>query len=272
MHNELSICRAVMRLYSFCDFDVQTSRIKITSAHDLLSSYFAIEPTLKSAFKKVGIELFPTAVHSCFDSQIKIVLEVFFIPTVHSLQIPDKIISCLADTLISLGRTPSLPTAQTLQWAYTGRWTDKEFKHKFITDGLQMSDNRILVDFLTYSEASHDCLHHRLIHELLHTLGVEEEEMPTYILPSCAATYELARPFVQSMMDQVHTVKATFIESTRQLEINEPDLTNLLLRLGNGLCRYGFPEMMDNPIYTTTYMPDKLFPEPSIAGYTVLLM
>lgn len=272
MHNELSICRAVMRLYSFCDFDVQTSRIKVTSAHDLLSSYFAIEPTLKSAFKKVGIELYPTAVYSCFDSEIKIVLEVFFIHTAYSLQIPDQIISCLAAMLISLGRTPSSPTAQTLQWAYTGRWTDKEFKHKYITDGLQMSDNRILVDFLTFSEASHDCLHHRLIHELLHTLGVEEEEMPTYILPACAATYELARPFVQGMMDQIRTVKDTFIESTRKLAINEPDLTNHILWLGNELCRYGFPEMMDNPIYTTTYMPDKLFPEPSIAGYTILLM
>lgn len=272
MHKELSICRAVMRLYSFCDFDLQSRRIRISDAHDILTAYFEIEPALKHALSKVGIEMYPTGVYSSFDGENKIVLEVFFIHTAHSLQIPEEILSRLTATLVALGRTPTQPTPQILQWAYSGRWMDKSRKHKFITDGLQMSDNRILIDFLTYSVASHDCLHHRLIHELLHTLGIEEDEMNFYILPASAATYDLAKPLIQAMLEQVQNIRDAFKRSMIQLEANEPDMVKHLFNMGDELCLYGFPEAMDTPIYTTTYMPDKLFPEPSVAGYTVLLM
>src|SRR5699024_5834411 len=105
--------------------------------------YFKIEPTLKTAFKKVGIEMYPSGVHSCFDNETKIVLEVFFIHLAHSVHIPDEVLSCLTTILTTLGRKPLQYRSQILQWAYTGRWIDKSKKHEFITDGLQMSDNRI---------------------------------------------------------------------------------------------------------------------------------
>lgn len=272
MYKELSLCRAVMRLYSFCDFDSQTRRIRITDAHDIVASYFEIESAVKRALSEVGIEMYPTGVYSSFDGENKIVLEVFFIHSAYSIQIPDEILTRLAATLDILGRKSTQPAPQTLQWAYSGRWMDKSRKHKFITDGLQMSDNRILVDFLTYSVASHDCLHHRLIHELLHTLGVEEDEMNYYILPACAATYDLAKPVIQAMLEQIQNIRESFKRSMIQLEANEPGLTKQLFSMGNEICLYGFPETMDTPIYATTYMPDKLFPEPSVSGYTVLLM
>ena len=272
MHKELSICRAVMRLYSFCDIDSQAMRIRITDAHDTLASYFEMEPVVKRALSEVGVEMYPTGVYSSFDGENKIVLEVFFIHTAHSLQVPEEILSRLATTLVALGRKPTQPTPQVLQWAYSGRWMDKSRKHKFITDGLQMSDNRILIDFVTYSVASHDCLHHRLIHELLHTLGVEEDEMNYFILPTCVATYDLAKPLIHAMLEQVQNIREAFKRSMIQLEVNEPDLVKHLFHIGDELCLYGFPEAMDTPIYTTIYMPDKLFPEPSISGYTVLLM
>lgn len=272
MHKELSICRAIMRLYSFCDVDLQTMKKRITDAYDILAVYFKMEPAVMRALSEVGIEMYPTGVYSSFDGKNKIVLEVFFIHATHSLQIPEEILSRLAATLVALGRKPAPPTPQTLQWAYTGRWMDKSCKHRFITDGLQMSDNRILVDFLTYSLASHDCLHHRLIHELLHTLGIEEDEMNFYILPACAATYDLAKPLIQAMLEQVQNVRDAFKRSLIQLEANEPDMVNHLFNMGDELRLYGFPEAMDTPIYTTTYMPDQLFPKLSVSGYTVLLM
>ena len=272
MYKELTVCRAIMRLYSFCEFDLETSKIKVTQANNILTPYFEIEPTLKYAFKKVGIEMYPTGVLSGFDGETKIVLEVFFIHTAHSMHIPDEVLSCLTTVLTALGRKPPLCTSQTLQWAYTGRWIDKSKGHKFVTDGLQMSDNRILLDFVTYSTASHDCLHHRLIHELLHTLGVEEEEMNDYIFPACAATYEMMKPFIQLAQSQVKKIGALFSTSLQDLGKNEPILTKRLIEMGDKLCVHGFPEKMDTPIYTTTYMPDRLFPNISVSGYTVLLM
>ena len=272
MHKELSIFRAIMRLYSFCDFDLQTRRIRVVDAHDILASYFKMEPAVKRALSEVGIEMYPTGVYSSFNGENKIVLEVFFIYSRYSIQIPEEILTHLSDTLVALGRNTTQPTPQTLQWAYSGRWMDKSCKHRFITDGLQMSDNRILIDFLTYSVASHDCLHHRLIHELLHTLGIEEDEMSCFILPACSATYDLCKPLIQVMLEQVQNIREAFKNSMIQLETYEPSLAKQLLKMGNELCLYGFPETMNTPIYTTTYMPEKLFPEPTISGYTVLLM
>ncbi len=93
MHEELTVCRAVMRLYSFCEFDPATSKIKVTEANNILTPYFEIEPELKNIFYKVGIEMYPTGVCSCFDGETKIVLEVFFIHTAYSLHIPDEVLS-----------------------------------------------------------------------------------------------------------------------------------------------------------------------------------
>lgn len=115
-------------------------------------------------------------------------------------------------------------------------------------------------------------MHHRLVHELLHTLGIEEDEMDAFILPACVATYDIAKPLIETMLEQIQKVQESFRNSMFQLKVNEPSLVKQLLSMGNQLVLYGFPKAMDNPIYITTYMPDKLFPELSIHGYTVLLM
>lgn len=272
MTEDLSICRSVMRIYSFCAVDEKTHRIKITGAHEIVKSYFEIESELKSNLANYEIEMYPTGVYSCFGNEIKIALEMFFIYTACSFPVPDEIISCLAKFLLSLGRNPLPQTSQVLQWAYTGRYLNRSNANMYITDGLQMSDNRIVIDILTYVTASHDCLHHRLIHELLHTIGVEEDEMDQLILPACAITYEVAKPFIESLHNQVKEILEDFIGKIREFQSKNPETKMRLLQMGNDLCKYGFPTKIDDPIYTTTYMPNRLLPTPSITGYSVLFM
>lgn len=272
MYKELSVCRAIMRLYSFCDFDENTHRIKISGAHKILSSYFKLEPVLKTALDSVGIEMYPSGVYSCFNGETRIVLEVAFIHAGCSITVPDELMQCLASLLSSLGRDPLPIKKQTLQWAYSGRFADRSFTQKFITDGLQMSNNRILIDFLTYAVANHDSLHHRVIHELLHTLGVTEEEMSIYTIPACTATYEIAKPFVEMLSKQVQTIEEIFVKSMQDFRNNYPNLEKQLLQMGDELSRYGFPGKIDTPIYTTSFLPVKFFPEPDVSGYEVLFM
>lgn len=272
MYKELSVCRAIMRLYSFCEFDEKSRRIKICGAEEIVRFYFEIESEVKSALRDVGIEMYPTGVHSLFGNEVKIALEVFFIYSKCSLQIPNDILLCLSSFLKMSGREPLPVMPQTLNWAYSGRVTDSTYTQKFVTDGLQMPDNRILIDFLTHSVASHDSLHHRIIHELLHTLGIEEEEMGNYILPACLVTYETAKPFIQSLMLQIEDVNKAFKKSMQDFRCKFPELEKQLLQMGDNLYLYGFPEKIDSPMYATTYSPSQFFPEPDVAGYNVLFM
>lgn len=272
MYKELSVCRAIMRLYSFCEFDEKSRKIKICGAHEIVESYFEIDSKVKKALHSVGIEMYPTGVHSCFNNEIKIALEVFFIHSACSLQIPADILLFLSSFLKKLGREPLPIMSQTLNWAYSGRIIDRSYTQRFITDGLQTSDNRIVIDFLTYSVASHDSLHHRIIHELLHTLGIEEEEMKYYTIPACVASYEIAKPFIETLLAQIQDINQAFSKSMQSFKCNFPELEKQLLQIGNDLCLYGFPEKIDSPIYTTTFLPSKFFPKPDVAGYDVLFM
>lgn len=272
MYKELSICRAIMRLYSFCDFDEESHRIKVCGAHETVASYFEIESEIKNALDSVGIEMYPTGVYSCFDSENKIALEVFFIHSACSIEVPAEILLCLSSLLKNLGRELSPVMPQTLSWAYSGRVMDRSYTQRFVTDGLQMSDNRILIDFLTYSIASHDSLHHRIIHELLHTLGIEEEEMRYYTIPACIATYEVAKPFIEQLLNQTQEINQAFAKSMQDFRRNFPELEKQLIQIGDNLCIYGFPERIDSPMYTTTFLPSKFFPEPDVTGYNVLFM
>lgn len=63
------------------------------------------------------------------------------------------------------------------------------------------------------------------------------------------------------------SINDAFTKSMQDFRRNYPELEKQLLQLGDSLCLYGFPERIDSPIYTTTYLLDKFFPELSVAGY-----
>lgn len=271
MYDNLPLCRAIMRLYSYCELDLQSLRLLYNEPKDVLSEYFQIEPALKLAFSQEGIILYPTGVNSLFDDIIKIVPEVFFIYTPISYNIPDELIRVLCNFLRSHKENIPAYNQQKLLWAYSGRYFDKANNKRFITDGLQCS-NHIIIDILTYKIASHDCLHHRIVHELLHVLGVEEGEMEQFILPACSVSYDLTRPFLSLLISQVNTVINEFVEVEASIANKNRVLSERLITLGNLLYERGFPAKMDSSLFATTYMPDRLFPNADIKGYNVLFM
>lgn len=270
MDSDLAVCRAIMRIYSFFKMD-SFGRLTPRNAENISSEYFQLEPQLKDAFHKVGIQMYPCGVNSSFNGKIKIVPEVFFIDLNTSFAIPRDILCCLER--FSQKNTPKNHYEEEYQLflSYSGRWFDSENGDKFITDGLQ-SSTKIIIDLFTYAIASEDCLHHRLIHELLHVFGVEEEKMPQLILSACKISYEIAQPFVKKVIRRIKAIQDEFVNSVEVFMEKEPELTQHVLRLADALVSYGFPEKIDTPLYATTYMPCRLFPEPQIEGYEVLFM
>ena len=121
-------------------------------------------------------------------------------------------------------------------------------------------------------EIIHGIRHHRIIHELLHTLGITEEEMNFYTIPACIATYEVANPFIETLLNQRQDINNAFSKSMLDFSCNFPKLEKQLLQMGDSLCSYGFPEKIDSPMYTTTFLPSKFYPNPDVTGYEVLLM
>lgn len=272
MYDNLPLCRAIMRLYSYCELDQQSLKIICNELKDILSEYFRIEPALKSAFDQEGIILYPVAVNSLFENIIKNVLEVFFIYAPVSYNVPEELIRVLYNFLSSYRENISTYNQLNLLWGYSGRYFDKVNNSRLITDGLQCSNGSIIIDIFTYKIASHDCLHHRIVHELLHALGVEESEMELFILPACSVSYDIAKPFLNLLISQVNTIISDFFEKEASVANKNPALSERLITLGNLLYDRGFPVKLDRSLFATTYLPDRLFPKLDSKGYNVLFM
>ena len=272
MYKKLEIYRAIMRIYSFCNFDLQTCQLTHGEPTDALHMYFSqIQPLLKKKFSDEGLVLYPTGVNSCFNDKVRTELEVFFLYEKEYYNIPEEILICLQKYLNS--KKLSVPHYENSQlyWAYSGRFLDKGSNARFVTDGLQYS-NKIAIDFITYTVAPHDALHHRIIHELLHILGVEENQMNELILEACRNSYELTKPFIQSVIQQAVPIGEQFMKIAENISYQNPTLVKKLLSISDDLYNVGFPVKMDTPLFATMYMPSQFFPNPECKGFHILFM
>ena len=273
MNEELTICRAIMRLYTCCDFNLSNHRLSFSQPNEILQEYFSKEHAIKNAFDKVGIILYPSGVCSDFNGKIKTVPEVTFIYQPIQFEIPNNLLFSLQSVVEQLGIKPVPFHNQKLLFAYSGRYYDRETQAKLITDGLQVSERDwIILDMFTYLHASRDCFHHRLIHELLHVLGVEEKNMSSLIYYSCLGTYSISEMSEESVLAEIPKIYDSFCKALRRLIRDNTPSVNRIIALADSLRDYGFPEGISPALNATTFMPSKLFPEPEIEGYEVLFL
>lgn len=252
---------------------MSTHRLSLGQPNDVLKEYFLHERIIKKAFEKVDITMYPSGVCSEFGGSIKTVPEIAFIYHPISFEIPNEIISVLQSFAVHLGVKSRPFCNQKLFFGYSGRYYDRGTQAKLITDGLQVSGNNwIITDLFTYMHASRDCFHHRLIHELLHVLGVEEKDMSSMIYLSCLATYDISAKFEEEVLSDVSRIYDGFCKSLRKLIRANTATVNRIITLADMLTDYGFPDGISTSLYTATYMPSKLLPELEITGYEVLFL
>lgn len=269
MNHNLILYRTILRLYTNYELD-ENRRTTILRNNDILTDYMSIEASIDNEFLKYGIKRYQTGVESTFGEEISIKLEVIFIFTRRFFIVPNEIMVTLKNYLIMHGRTPPEFNPQKIFLGIAGRVFDPLTNVRFIGEGLQTEDG-IIIDFLAFLELPHDWLHMRVIHELLHVLGIEEHEMPTYIRDAYSVTYDISRPFVKKIHEQAPYVYQKFLEIENAFFLNNRTLANQLVDLGHRLHSSGFPAPLNEILYADSYGPATLFPL-DIQPFKILLM
>lgn len=270
--DDLFICRQVMRMYTCCGVD-SNRHLTIKMCPDILQEYFTIDPILRSLFSNANIEMYPSLVYSCYNGIFKYELQNLFIYRERKYPIPETIFECLTDFLSKNGIAVKPHSNYEIYFGYTGRTYSRADCGKFVTDGLQRDNpHEIIIDFSLYEKAHHNTLHHRLIHEILHVLGISEEDMPNVIYPACIYSYDKANAFIEELLQDCAISYESFKQQVRSIQQGNPELTQKITDLSNLLYQEkGFFQPADKIELTSAWHPIAFSP-PYEKEYQILFM
>lgn len=268
------MCRQIMRIYTCFDYDIAFSRLKANICPDITKEYYPKEKDIVRTFSSAGIEMAPTATESCFGNKIIIVPQVFFVYKLKQYIIPRQIINKLKEFLARNGVQSNQLIGETiLYFGYTGRMWDRETNSKYVTDGLQRnSTNDIIIDFALYEVAPYDTYLYRLIHELLHTLGIEEEQMNSLISAACIYMTATVKEFIIQLQKDCPLVFNNFKSTLSNIQSDNNQMVEFLRNLGTKLYTqngyYQSPYSIDEckVFYPTSFSPLK------IGDFSILFM
>lgn len=262
-----------MRVYTCCGFDISTSRLTAKICPDILSEYFHIEPLLKHCFDAQNIEMYPCAVYSNYNGINKTVPQIVFIYKKDYFSIPNYIFESLETFLMQCGFSFKKHIDHKIYFGYTGRFLSRSDNSMLVTDGLQRdTTSDIIIDFLTYKNASKNMLYHRLMHELLHVLGINEEEMPKWILPACIYTYDVADQFVSDLLYNCRESYHAFTLAVKEVQNKNSVITSKLKKLSENLYySHGFDAPPEQILTCKAYHPSNFNP-PHVSEIEILFM
>lgn len=212
-------------------------------------------------------------VYSCYDGTIKHELQNYFIDRERKYSIPPEIFEKLAEFLGTKGVVAKTYSNYEIYFGYTGRTYTRFNEGKYVTDGLQCDDSKeIILDFSLYEQAHHDTLHYRLIHEMLHVLGISEEDMSNIIGAACVYSYDTAKEFVDELLLECANVYESFKQRVKSIQEKEPELVQKIADLSDWLYQEkGFFLPADELEYIAVWYPISFLP-PSVKEYYVLFM
>ena len=273
--DDLFLCRQIMRIYTCFGFDNETRRLIYGMCPDLLMRYQNTEKIWEASFLSNGIEMYKCGTLSDFAGEIKIVPQVLFIYKDDRYCVPDYLIRRLSEFLNTNGRKlQSCSLEISLYWGYTGRSYLREKNEKLITDGLQRNDfNDIVLDFEMFLNASYDMFHYRIVHELLHVLGVTEEDMEQYIYYACIVTYGLEKDWWADVQRKINDSYAKFKERVGIVQKENEETLLEIKHISRQLTEINiFYIGMAEIDKCTMYHPIKLIPQVEIGGVEALFM
>ena len=272
--DNLFLCRQIMRIYTCYGFDMNTHRLIKNICPNILETYSMNEYKLKQIFNDEFIEMYPCGVNSNFDGVDKVEVEVFFIYKKYKYVIPNNLIMSLKDFLIKNKLSISQSNFDvSLYFGYTGRYFKRQNDSILVTDGLQRALQKdIILDFEMFQNANYTTFHHRLVHELLHVLGISEEQMPSIIVPACIYTEEISKVFIKELQSNCSSIYDEFKRSVCKIQKNNIEITYLM----NDLCEQlfqqnGFFESPENIVKCTSYIPVSFKPI-EVKGIDILFM
>lgn len=254
-YDDLLLCRLMMRVYSVVVLDERENPYAELCA-EVWDEYITMEEHLFAAFRSVGIQPVAVRVISDFNGAIKKMLELVFCYQPMVLTVPPSLYSLFPACGVTDYCAPQQPP--NVRLGYTGRCYHYKTKTRLITDGLQIGQrNEIVLDIFSLLNMTNDAVSCRLTHELLHVVGVSEEEMGEY-KPN--AFYELKNriaPFGEVLQKEVTQVYPAFCAAAAKVCDEHPDWVQKMVNLANRLYLAGFPAPPETVLTTSVSYPEK---------------
>lgn len=254
-YDDLLLCRLMMRIYSVVTLD-EKENAYAELCPKVWEAYVSMEEHLFSAFRREGINPVAVRVVSDFNGTIKKMLELVFCYQPTILTVPPSLYALFPPYGVPDYAAPQ--QSPTVRLGYTGRCYHYKTKTKLITDGLQIGQrNEIVLDIFSLLNMTNDAVSCRLTHELLHVVGVSEEDMERY-KPN--AFFELKNnitPFGETLQQELAKVYPAFCAAAARVRDQHPDWVQRMVNFANRLYLEGFPAPPETVMMTSVSYPEK---------------
>lgn len=261
-YDDLLLCRLMMRVYSVVALDERENPYA-ELCPEVWEEYIAMEGHLFAAFRQEGIQPVAVRVVSDFNGTIKKMLELIFCYQPSVLTVPASLYALFP----AYGRAGYSPPRQPprVRLGYTGRCYHYKTKTRLITDGLQIGQrNEIVLDIFSLLNMTNDAVSCRLTHELLHVVGVGEEEMGDYKPNAFFDLKNSIAPFGEVLQKELSQVYPRFGAAAARVRDKHPQWVEKMVNLGNRLYLAGFPAPPETVLKTSVSYPDKAISRCSI--------
>jgi len=267
------LLRCIIRIFFGYELD-DNMRLQFSRAPGELLYYAAISNRIKSVLGKDNIRMEPGGTRTTINANIEIVPQIKIIDYSFTLPVPDEIISVLSNMVPN-----STPHHIDLRFGYLGR--TKTEQGLFVTDGLAHEDNTIVyLDMPTHCIVPPEATGYRIVHELLHCLGLEEEQVKQLDWSFFAFNHTIIMPFVNTIKGNIIDEKLKFDNICLNIENNNSDLMDQLWQIERSLSAKGISLSDKNLVYTSSFLPTldnsnnttdivQTIMNPNYIGYTI---
>ncbi len=254
-YDDLLLCRLMMRVYSVVALDERENPYA-EQCPEVWQDYIALEEQLFAAFRQEGIHPVAVRVVSDFNGTIKKMLELVFCYQPMVLTVPPSLYSLFPAYGMADYNAPQ--QSPHVRLGYTGRCYHYKTKTRLITDGLQIGQrNEIVLDIFSLLNMTNDAVSCRLTHELLHVVGVGEEDMGDYKPNAFFELKNSIAPFGAVLQKELSQVYPNFCAAAARVRDAHPEWVQKMVNLGNRLYLAGFPAPPETVLMTSVSYPDK---------------
>lgn len=199
---------------------------------------------------KENLLLKVSGVRSTFGSVMTIKPQMQVVATEWRWPVPNTILRALSN---SVGVKQAMPVD--LYVGYLGRTWEID-DSRFVSDGLASEKNdTIYLDLSAHMVYPLETTGWRITHELLHTLGLSEEEECGYDWRVYLSHKNLINTYAQEIKSQMPSIKETVDTKCKQIEIHNVDLVQTLWEMCDSLAMRGLTLPGRDMCFAKSFVP-----------------
>jgi hypothetical protein len=240
---DTKLARLLIRIHTLLGNDNPIHDRYLESDSKIDSKLINLTKKLNSSFRKNGITLYQTLIETAINEEICVVYALCLIYEKEHFRISDDLFRDFCETI---GISPSCEPP-TIRFAYIGRQYDCNRNQVAFTEGLQREEpNDILFDFFSHMSMGIDNFIFWLVHELLHVVGMKENEVHGNEKHYLELSYKLLFPFAQKVFSKIPYCYNDFVKRVEKVQQQNQDAFEEIKDIAAKLNDFGFPISADS--------------------------